>query len=178
MLLTVAIGGVSVACYGEVHAPPSPATSRVPIIVGQVLSIGPDDVTYRLTGDRLVTLGVPAPGATPSVLLLSDTRVARPASAGTGGLLLYGEDAAGAFWAGTDAPDADGCFRLRGQGFIEPGKIHLSSGLVLDLTADGKPWLNGRAANQAGPTWILAFDIVCLDRDGHVTFINQLPLGV
>jgi hypothetical protein len=171
--------GISVglsACYGQIEAPPRPTAIRIPTIVGELAGIEQDNATYRLRDGTRVTIGSRWDGASPTATQLSDRSLWLPAPPKGGGLLLYGEDAAGRFWASTEPDDGSGCFALHGQGYLEDVGVHLSSGLVLTF-APGGTVRNPRAANQTDPSWILSFDIICLNRDGQVTLLNHLPLG-
>lgn len=175
LLVRMALGGfLVVGCwpYANPTAPPTPAAARIPTIVGQIGGWAPDNVSYRLEGGDVVDVGGPGSSAAPAALL-SDTRIWMPSSDSAGGLLLFGEDADGRFYAATQ-PDEGGCFLVRGQGYIEPDRVHLSSGLVLFYAADLDRH-NGRG--RGDPSWLLSFDSICLNGDGRVTFINQLPLG-
>jgi hypothetical protein len=174
LLLGVAL--VTSACYGQIQAPPRPSASRVPTIVGELAAQEPDGV-YRLRDGLRVTIGAPSSGGPPAAAQLSDRGVWLPQPPTGGGLVLYGEDAAGPFWASTEPDNGTGCFTLHGQGYFERDVgVHLSSGLVLPFAIGGRVH-NPRAANQTDPAWILAFDNICLDRNGHVTLVDQLPLG-
>jgi hypothetical protein len=63
---------------------------------------------------------------------------------------------------------------MRGEGYIDPGRIHLSSGLVLPKAA-GFEQRSDRS--DAEPSWILSFDHICLDPEGRVKSVWQLALG-
>lgn len=52
--------------------------------------------------------------------------------------------------------------------------LHLSSGLVLPFAPDVE---HQNDRTYYDPAWLLAHDHVCLDEDGVVTSIHQLPLG-
>jgi len=168
----VLIGLVVLGC-SDVKAPPAPTTSRIPTIVGRIEGWGVANTGYRLdTGEVVGVAADPSTGA-PSAELLSATQISFPSSDHAGGLLLAGEDADGHFYAATE-PEANGCFLVRGQGYIEPGQVHLSSGLVLAF-ATGFTRQNDRGFYDA--SWLLDFDFICLDGRGRVTYIRQLPLG-
>ena len=164
MSLAVVVAG----CYGEVPAPPLPGEDRVPTIVGQIEGWAEPNVSYLLDTGDLVQVSGPAPATflNGSVWLADFDHPA--------GLLLAGEDARGTFYAATGFDEGDGCFLIQGEGYIDPDRVHFSSGLVLPLTAET---VVDRDRTQFGETWLFAFDRVCLDRHGRVTSIRQLPLG-
>ena len=164
ILLAVVVAG----CYGDIPAPPLPTEDRVPTIVGQIEGWADPNVSYRLdTGDVVQVHGpTPAKNLNGGVWLADFDHPA--------GLLLAGEDALGPFYAATGFDEGDGCFVIQGDGYIDPDRVHFSSGLVLPLTPDT---VVHRDRTQFGETWLFAFDRVCLDRQGRVTSIRQLQLG-
>ena len=165
------IGLVVLGCT-DVKAPPLPSRSRIPTIVGRIEGWGIANTSYRLdTGEVVRVYEDPSTGLA-AAELLSETWASFPSSDHAGGLVLAGEDADGRFYAATE-PEAGGCFQLRGQGYIEPGQVHLSSGLVLAF-ATGFTRQNDRGYYDA--SWLLDFDVICLDDRGLVTSIRQLPL--
>ena len=174
MLLARALlfGLVVLGCT-DVSAPPMPSGSRIPTIVGRIEGWGPNNTGYRLEGGQVVDIGADASTGAPAAKRLSSTMESFPDSDFRGGLLLAGEDADGRFYAATE-PEADGCFEIHGQGYIEPGQVHLSSGLVLAFST-GFTRRNDRGYYDA--SWLLDFDLICLDHQGRITSIHQLPLG-
>jgi hypothetical protein len=52
----------------------------------------------------------------------------------------------------------------RGQGYIESGQIHLSSGLILPFAAE---MTRKNDRGYYDPSWLLAFDVICLDLEGR-----------
>ena len=161
------------ACYGDPDPPPRPTETRVATSVGQIVERLPDDGRYVLTDGTVVDIGTPESSG-PRATKLTETDVWSPSVDAPGGLLLYGTDDAGAFYGATMPPDDAGCFGVRGVGYVEDDRLHLSSGLVL-LFAAGVEVRNDRA--QFDPAWLLDFDRVCLDATGAVTSVHQLPLG-
>src|SRR5687767_12014437 len=160
---------VVAGCFGEIDAPPLPDEDRVPTIVGRIDGWAEPNVSYRLdTGDVVVVDG--PDGAT----LLNGSVWMRdfdhPA-----GLILAGEDAAGRFYAATRFPEGDGCYLIQGLGYIDPNRVHFSSGLVLPFLKDDIVIDNTRG--HYPESWLLSHDWVCLDQEGRVTSIHQLPLG-
>jgi hypothetical protein len=170
VMLTVAAVAVS-GCYGAPKQPPLPSAERSPTTVGQIVARDDDNVTYHLAGGDRVVVRARSSGG-PSELL-SSTNVALPDVGLAGGLLLVGEDGAGPFHAATDRPSA-GCFPMRGQGYIDRDRIHLSSGLVLPLAGNFQVT---DQRSQGEDSWFLGFDLICLDDRGTVTSITQLALG-
>jgi hypothetical protein len=154
-----------VGCIGayDVKAPPVPNTTRTPTIIGVA---GPEsDGVYRLEDGTIVDVGGPRSSAAPAALLGEEFH-------GAGSLLLFGEDAQGRFYAAARARDEQGCFRIYGgTGYIDPGRIHYSSGLVVPF-AEGIKRKNNR--DHIDHTWLFEFDLVCLNEAGQVTLIEQL----
>jgi hypothetical protein len=166
----------ALGCQGDPDPPPIPTSIRTASIIGQVVDYAPDGGGYVLDDGRVVELGLQA-SSEERPTLMSRTNVAMPSGGAPGGLLMFGNDQAGAFYAATLPPDAVGCFALGAEGYIEDGQMHLSSGLVLPF-APGMTRINDRDARYVDPTWLLDFDAICLDAEGSVTSIHQLPLGV
>lgn len=160
------------ACH-DIGAPPRPAAVRVPQTVGQIVRVDPRPWTFLLDDGRLIEVGGTESSAEPMTRLTRELP-SGPSSAGAGGLLLVGRDAAGPFYAATSGPRSDGCFELHGDGYLEPGRVHLSSGLALELAPDATV-RNERDTHD--PSWLLDFDRVCVGRDGRVVSVVQLPLG-
>lgn len=174
-VLSVVFGLLVVGCvpYSNPTAPPTPTTERIPTAVGRIEGWGEANVSYLLdTGDVVVVHGGGSSDAEPAALL-SETGVWMPSAQRPGGLLLAGDDADGRFYAAT-LPDDGGCFLMRGPGYIETDRVHLSSGLVL-LFAEEPLRFNHRGSTDE--SWLLSFDHICLDGQGRVTSIRQLPLG-
>jgi len=173
-LVRVALAVTLIGACRDIDAPASPTAVRVATTIGQIVEAGPGSWSYRLAGGELVDVGGTGSSA-PPMARLSRALPQPPSSDHVGGLLLVGRDAAGPFYAATDVPKADGCFEIHGAGYLEPGQIHYSTGLVLPLDA------NVTVTNERGThpaTWLLEADAVCLDASGLVTSIHQLPLGV
>jgi hypothetical protein len=162
-----------IAGCGDVEAPPRPTSSRVPTTIGEIVGNGPSPWSYRLAGGDVIDVGGSGSSAEP-MARLSRELPQPPSVDRSGGLLLVGRDAAGAFYAATSGAGADGCYEIHGAGDLEPGRIHYSSGLVL-ATAPQVTTLDQRDTHPA--SWLFEFDIVCLDASGRVTSVHQLALG-
>jgi hypothetical protein len=124
-------------------------------------------VAYRLEDGTVVDMGGPNSSAAPAA------RLGQPYIS-DGSLLLFGEDAQGRFYAGTRPRDEKGCFAIYGPGYIDPGRIHYSSGLVVPFAEDIE-LKNER--DHIDHTWLFEFDVVCLNEAGQVTVIDQRSLG-
>ena len=162
----------STGACDEIDPPPRPAMTRVATTVGRLADITAGNSGYVLTDGTVVVIG--QAGSPDRARRMSESDVWLPSVDAPGGLLLYGEDDAGSFYAATLPPDGTGCFGLRALGYIETDRLHLSTGLVLPFAEDVE------RRNDRGyydPAWLLAADYVCLDEDGVVTSIHQLPLG-
>jgi hypothetical protein len=173
LLLVTAFG-----CGGDPGAPPAPTETRVPTVVGRLVGFAPDGHGYVLDDGTVIDVGLSGSDA-PKATLLSVGTPDLPDGDRRGGLLLFGEDAAGRFYA-VASPSGSGevgCDILRGQGFIERDRVHLSSGLALPF-ATGMTLINDRDPRHVDPNWLLDFDPICVDANGNVTSIHQLPLGV
>lgn len=154
-----------VGCIGayDVKAPPAPNTIRTPTIIG--VAGRESDGVYRLEDGTIVDVGGPRSSAAPAALLGQEF-------SGDGSLLMLGEDAQGRFYAATRARDEQGCFRIYGgPGYIDPGRIHYSSGLVVPFAEDIK---RENERDHIDHTWLFDFDLVCLNEAGQVTLIEQL----
>ena len=159
---------VVAGCYSQIAAPPLPDADRVPTIVGHIEGWAEPNVSYRLdTGDVVVVDG-------PDGARLLNGSVWMPDFDRAAGLILAGEDAAGRFYAATRFAE-DGCYLIQGLGYIDPDRVHFSSGLVLPFIKDDIVIDNTRGYYPE--SWLLSHDWVCLDREGRVTSIQQLPLG-
>jgi hypothetical protein len=166
------------ACSGNPDPPPVPTETRVPAVIGRLVGFAPDGHGYLLDDGTVIDLGLSGSDA-PKAKLLSAGSPHLPDGDRRGGLLLFGEDAAGRFYAAASPSGSGdvGCDILRGQGFIESDRVHLSTGLALPF-ASGMTRINDRDPRHVDPTWLLDFDPICIDEDGKVTSIHQLPLGV
>ena len=161
-------------CFGDPDPPPVPTQVRVPTIIGMVKGPAPDGVGYELESGDIVHLRGPEPDASPATRLSRSDVQSPGAPDWRPHLLLVGEDELGAFYAATDTQFAGDCLRLIGEGYIEEGRAHLSSGLVV-LFAEEIEIDNDRGYYDE--SWLLSFDRICLDADGRVIRIEQLPLG-
>ncbi len=170
-LLAVTILG----CIGNPEPPPVPTQTRVPTVVGRLVGPTPDRFGFLLEDGTSVDLGLSGSDV-PRAERLSANDVQLPDRDRPGGLLLFGEDAGGRFYAATTPHDQFSCDILRGQGYIERDRVHLSTGLVVPFAPDMSR-INDRDPKYNDPTWLLDFDLICLDEDGRVTLIRQLPLG-
>ena len=168
----VASALLACGCYGAPKQPPLPQADRIPTVIGRIVDREAGSNTYELAGGESVEL-VPRGTGPDAAALLSGTDIWLPDVGRPGGLLLVGEDAGGRFYAATQ-PLEDGCYVMRGEGYVEPERIHLSSGLVL---AKAAAFELRSDRSQLEPSWILSFDHICLDPEGRVTSVWQLPLG-
>ncbi|HEV8547247.1 MAG TPA: hypothetical protein VGQ64_13200 [Candidatus Limnocylindrales bacterium] len=173
VVAAIVLGLLFAGCWGDIKAPPSPAESRAPTIVGRIVGWGEPNVSYLLDTGVVVDPSGTGSSASTTATLLSD-HGAQWSPDRPGGLLLAGEDADGRFYAAAEF-ETDGCFRIRGQGYIESGQIHLSSGLILAFAPE---MTRKNDRGYYDPSWLLAFDVICLDPEGRVISIHQLPLGV
>jgi len=168
VLPLVAVAAV-VGCIGvyDIKAPPLPSTTRTPTIIGVIAGRESNTDTYRLADGTLIDVGGPNSSAIPAELL------SQP-SGGDGSLLLFGEDERGRFYAATRRRDERRCVSIYGQGYIDPGRIHYSSGLVVPFAEDIE---RKNERDHIDHTWLFDFDLVCLNEAGQVTLIDQHSLG-
>ena len=165
-ILAVLLVAIPLGCY-DVKAPPVPTTTRVPTIVGEATGWSDPSVSVAIDTGGDVAIVDPRGRLTTAPIAFRST-------SGPGSLVLAGSDENGAFYAVTGAGTADGCFRLSGQGYTESDRIHLSSGLVGPF-APNIAVENGRFDQYA--SWLMDFDVICVDRTGRVTSIYKYPFG-
>lgn len=175
-LITSGVIAVAIAgCFGNPDPPPVPTQTRVPTVIGRLVGRTPDRVGYLLEDGTRVDLGLSGSDLAEAERLSASSAVL-PDGDRPGGLLLFGEDADGRFYAATSAREEGACDHLRGEGYLETDRVHLSTGLSLQLAPD-MARINDRDARYNDPAWLFGFDFICLDEDGRVTSIHQLPLG-
>jgi len=173
--LATVVAVVAAACYA-VKAPPVPSAERVPTVIGQIVAVTAGQA-YQLSNGESVAVR-DAAGSSIREQLGSDAGFLPESNGPEGGLILAGQDANGEFYAATRSPRGDGCFEIRGPGYLQLDRkrVHLSTGLVLEL-ADDVRVLNDRPANAVDPSWLFETDDICLDAAGVVTSIHQEALG-
>jgi len=161
--IVVSIAGV----YLLMSGPPRPNRTLVPEVVGVVVRWefvegacqvtrltlqGGQTLDLRLLGDGGARCGdgpwvTGSPELTRSGDLLGTSRPREAVL--NGGLLYYGHDGQAEWYAGASsnelAPDAAECpYTLRGSGYDDGEILHLSTGLVVEKTADFEnktPWI-------------------------------------
>jgi len=134
----VVVGLVAAACFAPRPPPPAPPIDeRIPAVVGQIV-----EVVEAPDGARVITLrdGLELrldPDATQlSVDDLDLQALDTNGASGFAGLVLYGSDGLGEFYAAADNGSGEReptrGFELHGGAFDEGERIHLSSGLLLE----------------------------------------------
>jgi len=174
LALAAATAVIAVACY-DIKPPPVPTSERIPTTISQIVAVMPNG-RYELANDEVIDVRDSAIGGGTRTRIGRDPGFPPDGDGTPGGLILAGEDSLGRFYAATRAPEADGCFRILGPGYLQldQKRVHLSSGLVVQLS-DGFELTSGRY--DIDPSWLFDFDEICLNDAGEITSIHQSSFG-